>query len=456
MAAKAKNINMTEGPLLKGLLAFAVPQMLMGLANVMYGAADTAVLGIFSGRESMAGVGSTGALYSMLLALFLGFTGGIVIVAGRAIGKRDRTEIREVVHTAVASSFMFGVLVGAIGIIFAEPLLRITSVPENVMAEAKLYMQIVFISAPMLMLYNCISAILLANGNSKRPLIVSLISGAVNVLFNVVFVVFFDLGAAGVAIGTVISQTFMAVMSTVFIVRGDDETKLHLKEFKISPRRFADLCKVGFPMGFQTLIFSFANVIVQSSINTFGDAAIAGNSAAGSVTGFLYIELNAASAASTAFISQNYGAKKFDRIKKVIFYSCGIVLAIWGAEVLISVFLGKPLLSVYTPGDNEAINLGYVKMLWVGAFYGLNGLAEITLGATRAIGYSITPTVISIIGVCGVRAFWIYTAFAAIGTFGSIFVCYPLSWFITFVASGVLLLAGFSKIQKLHEGFKSI
>ncbi len=449
--SKAKNIDMLNGPLFWDLIRYSIPTIAIGIVGTLYNAADTAVLGIFGGTEAMAGVGSTGSLYGMAMSLFLGYTSGVGIVIGRAFGKKDKDEIHKVVHTSIASCLLFGMLIAVLGTVFSKQLLQFTAVPENVMSEANAYNIIIFLSSPLFLAYSGISTILRANGDAKRPMYISFISGGLNVLLNVFFVVVLDMTAAGVALATAICHIFTVVCGTVLLVREKGDAHFFIRKLKIHRQQFLQICRVGFPMGFQTLIFSFANVIVQSSVNGLGDAAIAGNSSGGSVANLFYTALNAISAASIAFISQNYGARKYGRIKKIVLYSIGITFIIWAIEAIIAVLFGRSLVWMYTPQDAAAIACGYQKVIWVGAFYGLCGLTEIFTGAARAIGYNISPTVISIVGVCGLRILWVYTAFEVVGTLPILYLCYPLSWLATTVAGAIVFLIGYKKLAKAER-----
>lgn len=459
MATKSKKIDMLEGSITKNLILFAIPTVISGIANTLYGMADTAVLGIFGGREAMAGVGSTTTLYAMVLALFMGFASGVGIVVGRAIGQKNGKKVREAVHTSMICCILFGIVTAAIGIAFTEPLLRSTDVPENIMFEAKTYMTIIFLGAPVSLAYTCASRILGANGNVKRPMMITIASGALNVILNVVFVAGFNMTALGVAIATLMSSTFSLILGIICLMRENGDIRLSFRDLKISKHSFLELSRTGFPMGFQSFIFTFAGVIVQSAINGFGDAAIAGSSSGSSVGYLFYMAVSAVAGASTAFISQNYGAKKYDRVLKVVKNSVLIILALGGIEAVLIVFFGRFLVSLYTPGDTLTISYAYIRLLWFGGFCGLNGLAEIMTGATRAIGKSISPTVISIIGVCGVRVLWVRTAFVAMHkvfgdglvSYGSVLVCFPISWIVTLVATAIVFFTAFKKLRKPEQ-----
>lgn len=440
VAAKTKNIDMVNGPLFKSIIRFSIPLVLSNLLQILYHAADVIVAGRFAGREALAGVGSTGAICSLLSALFLGISVGVQIVASQALGSGDKKRIENIVHTSVVASVICGGIISVIGIVFSDLILAGVSVPENVIPQAKIYMQITFIGRLPSMIYNFMSGILHAKGDSKTPMYISLVSGAINVILNLFFVIVFGMGAGGVALATLIAQLITAVWILIVLFKDNGPTRLYFKKLKIHKDSLLEITRIGVPSGLQSIIFQFSNVIVQRSINSFGDAAIAGNSAASSVGDLFYALIAMFLTSCAVFVSQNYGAKNYKRINKTILYCLAGTAVLWAIEVVAIFTVGRPLLDIYAPGDTQAINMGYVRLLWVVGFYGLNMASDIMAASLRSIGYPIRSLISSFIGVCGVRIMWVYTVFSAVGTFESLLLCFPLSWICTLIINTVMFM----------------
>lgn len=440
MNSKSRTIDMCSGPLFINILKFSIPFMLTGLLQLLYNAADVIVVGRYAGQEALAGVGTTSSLTHLILHLFLGLSGGVSVVLGRAIGAKKEKEISEITHTAMALSIIGGAFVSVFGVIFAEPLLNLIDVPANVMPQAKIYMQIMFSGKIFELIYNFGSAILRSKGDTKRPLYIVSISGIINVLLNLFFVIKLGMKADGVGLATIISQAFTAVMIIYFLRKETDHTKLSLRKLKIHKKQFKDIALIGIPSGIQGMIFSFSNVLIQSSVNSFGSAAIAGSAAAANIEGFMYTALNTFFQAAMAFISQNMGAKKYGRINKIVGICLLDVAFIWIIEALISIFAGEALVSIYAPGDFEAIKMGATRLLYVGCLYGLCGFMDVMAGVLRGMGNAFGSMLTSIAGICGIRIVWVLTVFKAVGTFESLFVSYPISWFVTFLFHSALFI----------------
>ncbi len=440
MSTTAKKIDMCNGSLFLNIFRFALPFMLTGILQQFYNAADVAVVGRYAGREALAGVGTSGPISSMIINLVLGMSVGVSVTIGRALGAKDDVAVHRIVHTAISLSVIFGAFVSAIGIIFAEPLLCMIDVPENVLPQAKLYMQITFCGKIPVLIYNFGAAILRSKGDTKKPLYIVMISGIINVALNLVFVIVFGMKADGVALATVISQVFNACSVIFFLLRSTDATKLIFAKLKVYKEEFINIVKIGIPSAIQAMTFSIANVIIQSGVNSFGDATIAGNSASGNIGNFLYVALNTFYQSAVAFVSQNMGAGNYKRIKKIVGVCLFYVLVVWAIEALITILFAEKLISIYAPGDHEAIIMGVKKLTMVGTTYGLCGMMEVMSGALRGLGYSMISMIVSIIGVCGIRIVWVMTAFKAIGTFESLVVSLPLSWIGTFILHSLFFL----------------
>lgn len=447
MVSSKKSIDMCSGPLFPKIWQFAFPFMLSGLLQRLYHAADVIVVGRYAGQDALAGVGTTGSLITLILNLFLGLSAGVTVVLGRAIGAKKEKDISQIVHTSMLVSIICGAFVSIIGIIFTYPLLVMIGVPDSVMPHAKAYMQISFSGKMFMLIYNFGAAVLRAKGDTKRPLYIVTVSGIINVVLNLFFVLKLGMAADGVALATIIAQFFNGVAILYILLKEDDNTRLYFNKLKINFRHLKDIAVVGVPAGIQSTIFSFSNVIIQSSVNSFGPAAIAGSAAAVSVDGFFYIALNSFFQTSMAFVSQNFGAKNYERIKKTVLYCLLSVGMVWIAIIFITVFAGKFLIGIYAPGNEEAISWGIRRLLIVGCAYGLCGCMEVMSGALRGIGYSFLSMISAIAGVCGIRIVWIMTVFQYFRSYEILFVSFPLSWLGTFMFHSACFIWGMKKYK---------
>ena len=448
--ARAKNVEMTQGPLFKNIWKFAIPLMLTGILQRLYNTADVIVVGRWGGEDALAGVGASGSLITLVMDMLIGLSMGISVVLGRAIGEKNEEKICKTVHTSIALSIIGGAIISLIGIIFAEPLLRLTDVPDSIMPQAKIYMQIMFAGKIPSMIYVFGNAILRAKGNTKTPLYIITVTGFVNIGLNILFVRFFGMKADGVAIATVIAQILNAVAIMYLLLKQDDSTRIYPKKLRIHSDIFPEALKIGIPAGIQSSVFGIANVIIQTGINGFGDAAIAGCSASGNLIGYYYFCLHTFNMAAVSFVSQNVGAKNFGRVKKTVYWCLVNVGIIWIAELLVTIFLGEFLLDIYAPGNAEAIAVGLKRLNIVGNTYFLCGIMEVFSGALRGLGYSGSSMALSIIGVCGIRIGWVLTVFKMVGTIESLFIAMPLSWIGTLTLQGALYFY-VTRPKKIHE-----
>ena len=443
---------MTKGPLLGKIIMFALPLIASGSLQLLYNAADLIIVGQFAsnGQKALASVGATSAIINLILNVVIGLSVGTAVIVARCIGAEDREGAHRATHTSIAVSLISGIVVGAFGFFMARQLLTWMNTPEDgdVLNMAVTYMKIYFVGAPMNMLYNFGSAVLRATGDTKRPLYFLTIAGLANIVFNFVFVYFFHLDVEGVAIATLISQTISAVLVTICLCKTEGPCKLEFKKLHIYKKEFKQIAIIGLPAGLQGSLFSISNVIIQSSINSFGDIVMSGNTAAVNIEGFIYIAENAFYHAAITFTGQNYGARQYKRTRKV-FRICsaltigvGIVLS-----ALICIF-GRFLLAIYLPGEEEAINFGMTRIFVVMIPYFTLGMCNTVVGQLRGLGYSISPVIISIFGICGIRIAWVYTVFAANKTLENLYTSYPISWAITFLAT---LVVYFIAIKKLPQ-----
>ncbi len=430
MFGKSHKIDMCNGPIMPGIIAFSLPLMLSGCLQLLFNAADVIVVGRFAGNESLAAVGSTSSLTNLLINLFIGLSIGANVTVGHTLGSGDEKGTQDNVHTAVTISLISGVMLIGIGVLFSRPLLVRMDAPSDVLDKAALYLKIIFIGMPANMAYNFGSAILRAAGDTRRPLYFLSAAGVVNVILNLFFVIVLHMDVAGVALATIIAQCISAVLILICLCRMDGPCHLNMKKLYIQPNRLRRMMQIGLPAGIQGSLFSFSNVLIQSSINSFGSVVVAGNSAAASIEQFVYISMNAVHQAVVSFTSQNTGAGRPERIQKILFSGLGLVTVV-GLIMGISVnLLGTPLLSIYSP-DPAVIEAGKTRLLWISVPYFLCGVMEIVMGIMRGLGYAITPMIVSLSGVCLFRIVWLATAFVWVPTQSMLLLSYPVSWILT-------------------------
>lgn len=434
-----RTMDMTQGRLLTQVLVFALPIMLSGILQLLFNAADTIVVGRFAGNEALAAVGSVGSLNNMIISLFIGLSVGANVLVARYTGSRNDRAVSDTVHTSVLLSLAGGVLLMIIGVALARPLLELMGSPEDVIDLAVLYVRIIFLGMPVQMLYNFCAAILRAVGDTQRPLYYLTIAGVVNALLNLVFVILFHLSVAGVALATIISQAISALLVTRALLNMEGPTRLFLNRLRIHPGKLREIIRIGLPAGIQSSVFSLSNVVIQSSVNSFGSVVIAGNAASSNVGNFVYQAMNTFQQAITCFAGQNIGARKPRRIvsamKVCMFWavSFGLVLG------MLSCVFGTQLLSLFS-ADPAVIAAGMERQIIVCAPYFLCGMMDVMTGALRGIGYSLLPMIVSILGACAFRLFWVFTVFAAYPTLPCLMLSYPVSWLLTFSVLLVIFL----------------
>ena len=437
MAEKTARISyrmdMTEGPLTTKIIKFTIPVMLSGILQLLFNTADVIVVGRFTGKTALAAVGSTGSLINLLVSLFMGLSIGTNVLVARYQGAKDDKSVSETVHTSVALGIIGGFILLVIGIIATRPLLEMMSTPEDVIDQSTLYMRILFLGMPLNLILNFGAAILRAIGDTKRPLYYLTIAGVINVILNILLVTVFSLGVAGVAIATVISEGVSCGLILLCLKHETGAIRLHLNKIKITTEKCIDIMKIGLPAGLQGCIFSISNVLIQSSVNSFGSTVMAGNTAASNIEGFVYVAMNSLHQTCISFTSQNFGAGKFKRIKMVLI-NCLIIVTITGLVLGNSAyFFGKFLLSAYN-NETEVISYGLIRLSIISTMYFLCGLMDVMVGAMRGIGYSILPMIVSLVGACGLRIVWIYTVFVKFRTLDILFISYPVTWTITFLS----------------------
>ncbi len=433
---RSYEIDMCTGPLLPKVLRFTIPLMLSGILQLLFNAADIIVVGQFTGSQAMAAVGSTGALNNLIVNIFLGLSIGSSVLMARYYGAKEERNIDELVHTSVLLSLISGSVLVVIGIALARPLLALMGTPADVIDQAVLYMRIIFLGMPAMLTYDFGAGILRAIGDTRRPLAFLFAAGIINVFLNLLFVLGFSMGVAGVAIATIVSQYISASLVLLCLIRSDAAYHLDARRLRICRQKLFQIIRIGLPAGIQGAVFNISNVLIQSSVNTFGSIAMAGNTAASNIEGFVYTAMNSLYQASTSFTSQNVGARNTERITRIFFCCLGIVLAVGVVMGGSAVLFGPQLLGIYT-ADPDVISYGLERLRVVCMLYFLCGLMDTACGSIRGLGYSIAPTLVTLIGACGLRIVWIYTLFASEHTLFMLYLSYPVSWAVTFIAHAI-------------------
>lgn len=439
--SKKYEIDMCSGSIFKKMLLFALPLMCSSILQLLFNAADIVVVGRFAGDHALAAVGSNTALINLLTNLFVGLSIGTNVLVAQYYGAKKEQELKETVHTSMMLSVYSGILLTIVGVIAARQILIWMQAPSEVLGLAVIYLRIYFIGMTSTMIYNFGSAILRAVGDTKRPLYYLLGAGVVNVILNLIFVVVFQMGVAGVGAATVISQTISAFLVVRCLILEQGGIHLEPKELRIHKDKFIRILQIGLPAGFQGTVFSLSNVVIQSAINSFGAVVVAGNSAASNIEGFVYMAMNAFYQATISFTSQNFGAKQYKRINKILLV--GELYVIITGLVLgnLAVIFGKEFLGIYSSSE-EVIQTGMVRLRVIGTTYALCGIMDVLVGALRGIGYSIMPMIVSLVGACGLRLIWIATVFQipAYHSQTTIYMSYPITWTITLTVHALCFL----------------
>lgn len=430
-------VDMSQGNLFKKIVKFSFPLMIMGILQLFYNAADLIVVSRFSGDENALGaVGSTTPVISLAVNLFMGLSVGTNVICGRLFGAKKEKEMSKVVHTSILSALILGIMLSFLGILFADKMLHAM---HNEQELSLLYLRIYFLSVPFNMIYNFAASILRAIGDTKRPLYFLSVSGIINVLLNLLFVIAFKMSVRGVALATVISQIISCIMIVATLMKAPSAYRLVAKKMTIDKESLREIIKIGLPAGIQSTLFSVSNVLVQAAINRFNPAVINGNAAAISVEGFIFIAMHSVYHANLAVTSQNLGARNVKNIKKSLLYSVLYVTVLSCAMGIITYLLGRPILSIYTK-NKDAIEIGIIRLRYLCLPYFISGVMNIIVGSLRGLGFSLTPMIISVIGICGIRVLWIYAVFFKLTDFKNtndlniLYLSYPVSWLITFVA----------------------
>ena len=418
---------MTNGPLLGKIVRFAIPLALSGILQLLFNAADIVVVGQFVGPTALAAVGSTSAVINLIVNLFMGFSVGANVLAAQYYGAGKNKDLSETVHTAVLSSLAFGVALIFAGVALSRPMLELMGTPADVLDQAVLYMRIYFVGMPVMMLYNFGAAILRAVGDTQRPLYFLLLAGVINVILNLVFVIVFHMGVEGVAIPTVISQCVSAGLVFWCLTKVEGPYRLYPKHLTIKKDKLLGMVKIGLPAGIQGCSFSISNVLIQSSINSFGSIAMAGNTAGSNIEGFISTAQDAFTQAAISFTGQNLGAGKLKRVDRVLLLCMLLAPGVGLVLSILAVLFGGPLLGIYS-SDPEVIQYGMLRLTTVSLLQPLGALMGVTASVLRGMGYSTIPMIVTMSSVCGFRVIWIFTVFQAFPTLQVLYLSYPITW----------------------------
>ena len=429
-------IDMCNGTLMDKLISFSLPLMLSGILQLLFNAVDIIVVGRFTGRQALAAVGSTTALINIFTNLFIGISLGANVLAARFYASGKEKEMSETVHTSITLALISGLVMALAGVLLARFALNRMGTPNDVIDQSVLYMRIYFLGMPFFMLYNYGAAILRAVGDTKRPLFFLVISGMTNAVLNLVLVIVFHMGVAGVAIGTIVSQLISSILVLRCLYTSNTSYRLYFSKLGIKTQYLKQIFQVGIPAGIQSTVINLSNALLQSSVNSFGSVAMAGYTAANNIFGFLYMSVNAVTQSCMSFTSQNYGVKKLKRMDRVLLdcmiLSVGVTLTLGCGAY----FFGPELLKIYT-SDADVIRCGVEVLAFTTVPYFCCGIMDLLPGALRGMGYSGVPMILSIIGTVGTRIVWIFGLFPAHRSLSFLFISYPVSWILTILMQAV-------------------
>ena len=451
-AQKEQSMRMIQGPLLPAIISYTVPIILTSILQLLFNAADLVIVGRWCGSVAVAAVGSTGAITNLIVNLFIGLSVGSGVTMAHALGGRDSGGAHRTVHTTLPVALISGVILTVVGVLLSEPLLRLMGNPEDVLPFAAKYMRIYFCGITFTMVYNFCASILRAAGDTRSPLIFLTLAGVINVGMNVLFVTQLGMDVDGVALATVISQGVAALLVVIAMIRRKDDSHLDLGKLRIYKYELLKIVRIGLPAGLQSSMFSISNVMIQSSVNSFGSVVMSGNAASGNIEGFIWAAMNAFHQTAVNFTGQNMGARRYDRIRMILWCCLGSVTVVGLALGALAYGFGPRLLSIYITDSPEAIEYGMLRMAYMCLPYFLCGLMDVSSGSLRGLGSSFVPMVISVLGICGIRIAWIYTIFQIprFHTIDVLFASYPISWVITYAAQLFAFLTIFNKFRREH------
>lgn len=450
MNRQNKETDICAGPLFGKIIRYTIPLILMNIFQLLYNAADMVIVGRCYGELPVAAIGATATVIQLIVNTCIGLSTGVNVCISHDIGAKKEGAVSETVTASAVLGVISGLVVTTVGIVTSAPLLALMNTPENIMDMSLLYIRVYYLGAPASLLYNYLAAVLRAKGDTKKPLYILVASGAVNVILNIVFVVGFHMHVLGVAIATVLSQYLSAVLLVILLLRERGMCRLRIIPLRFHGKSLARILRFGLPAGMQSSVFALSTLIIQSAINSFGSSAIAGNTAAGNLDTFSYIAFNAFQITAVTFVAQNCGAGNIRRVERsfrICLLSAVILAIVTGWTIY---FLAEPLLGIYLPGQDEAIACGTIRLKYICLPYFLLAMMDVTAGALRGLGSSLLPTVLSVIGSCGLRLLWIFTVFEHNRSLDVLYLSFPLAWLATFIA---LLLAYFFVKRKKSRAF---
>ena len=445
-----RSVCSREAPLLPAILCFSIPLMLTGILQLAYNTADSIIVGRYAGHASLAAVGSTTSIIFLIITLFNGVSIGANYMAARDFGAQDDKGLFRTVHCAALLSVILGLLACVCGLLLSTPLLRWADAPEDVLPLSVLYLRIYFLGVPALVVYNFGSALLRAVGDTFYPLLFMIVSGALNVALNLLLVVVIPLDVAGVAIATSVSQLLSAVLVTVRLCTFRGPCRLDLRKIRLYPDRTGQMLRLGFSAGLQGVIFSAANVMIQSAVNSFGSTIVAGNSAASNLEGFIYTGMNAFAQAAVTFTSQNVGARRYDNLDRVM-RNCLLCVTVVGLFLGCGAYFGGEVLLHFYSTDEAVVAAGLSRMQIICTAYFLCGIMDTLASCLRGRGYSVIPMIVSLVGSCLLRLVWIATIFRMFRSTGTLYISYPISWALT---AGVHLICLLVVRKKMNDQLK--
>lgn len=444
--ATTKKMDLLSGSIWDKILKFAVPLAASSIFQQLFNSADVAVVGKFAGDAALAAVGANTFIINLMVNLFVGLSIGANVVVANSLGEKSYRSVSRGVHTAIAVSVVCGIVLAIVGILGAKPILSAISTPEDIVDAAALYFKIYFVGMPFIMLYNFCAALLRSKGDTKRPFYVLLVSGAINLVLNILFVVGFHMDVDGVAIATVIANVISSLTLLYFLKRETGPFKFEFWKMRFTPWILGRMVKIGLPAGVQGALFSFSNVCIQSAINSLGSTAVAASAVAMNPELIVYFWLNAFGHACVTFVGQNYGARNLERCKKVVRWTLLLSgVSTFTLGLLVSVFY-HPILAIFT-NDEDTIAMGMYRVYIVIGLEFINVLIDVSSGALRGMGKSMLPTLVCVFGICGVRILWVFAMFPKFGTFASLMVCYPLSWILT----GLVMACIYARIVRQKQ-----
>ena len=444
-------VNMTEGPLFLNIMRFTVPIIITNMLQLMFNATDIIMVGRMCGSNSVAAVGATGSITQLLVNLFIGIGLGAGVTVAQGIGARDHEEVHKAVHTSMTASVICGLVMGIIGLVFSKSILQLMDTPAEVIGLSATYIRIYFAGSVFSMVFNFGAAILRAVGESKKPLYYLFASGVLNIVLNFCLIRFCGMNVDGVAIATISSQALSAFLVVYDLLHRTDICRLEIKKMRIYKKQLKKIVRIGLPSGAQASLFSLSNMLIQSSVNSFGKSVLSGNSAAGNVEGFLYAVVGAFQQTTINFSGQNMGARQYKRIRRVTLLSTVTAAVISEVIGLLAFVFGRQLLGIYITDDPMAIEYGIVRFGYVAALYFICAFMDTVIGSVKGIGKTTQGMIISLIGTCGFRLFWIYVVFARHRTLGWLYVCYPISYALVFIAQLIYFIHITSKLIKNQQ-----